>query len=105
MSLPADVWVMMIFSILAFFGVSIWALVYTLRQEEQKMIILSSEKSIDTHSPRALRELKQWIDANADDPDIEVARDTYRECVDAVRSTDQHFHDWTKAEIDELETL
>jgi hypothetical protein len=33
--LPFDVWAMMIFSALVFFGVSIWVLVYTLIQEER----------------------------------------------------------------------
>lgn len=103
--LPLDVWVMMLFSILVFFGVSIWMLVYTLRQEERKMDILSSEGSIDTHSPAALRELRAWIEANPDDPDVESARNTYRECVEAVRSTNRHFYDWSSEDIDRLDSI
>lgn len=104
-ALPFDVWAMMIFSILVFFGVSIGALIYTLRQEEQKLDILRSEETIDTHSPRALRELRAWIDAHPADPDADAARATYNECVEALRRTDRHFYDWSDAEIDQLETV
>ena len=105
MSLPLDVWAVMIFSILIFFGVSIWALVYTLRQEEQKMNILRQEEVLDTHSPPALRDLRRWIEAHPEDPDVAAARETYNECLDALKATDRHFHAWSKAEIEELDRL
>lgn len=104
-TLPVDVWVMMMFSILVFFGVSVYALVYTLWQEEQKMQILQTEDTIDTHSPRALADLKAWIDAHADDADVDTARATYRNCVEALRSTNRHFYDWSSADINRLESL
>lgn len=103
--LPVDVWAMMIFSILAFFGVSIFALVYTLRQEEQKMDILQTEERLDTHSPNALHDLRAWIQAHPDDPDVELARERYRECVTALQSIDRRFYDWSDEEIDRLEPL
>lgn len=105
MSLPLDVWVMMIFSILAFFGVSIWTLVYTLRQEEQKMSLLRSEEALDTHSLAALRDLRAWIEAHPNDPEVGAARETYQTCIDALRSTDRHFYDWSAAEIEQIESL
>lgn len=105
LSLPLDVWIMMLFSILAFFGVSIWMLVYTLRQEDRKMEILETEGKIDTHPPRALSELRAWIRAHPDDPDANTARDAYRECVEALRSTNRHVYDWTDAEVETLEPL
>ena len=104
-ALPPDVWAMMIFSILVFFGVSIFVLVYTLWQEEEKMQILQSENDIDTHSPRALADLRSWIEAHPDDADVEAARSTYRKCVASLRSTNRHFYNWSEAEIDQLETL
>lgn len=103
--LPLDVWAVMIFSILIFFGVSIWMLVYSLREEERKMDILTSEEAIDTHSPTALRELRSWIEAHPDDPDLEDAKATYRECADAVQSTNRHFYDWSSDDIAQLEPL
>lgn len=69
------------------------------------MDILKSEDAIDTHSPEALRELRAWIDAHPHDPDVAEAKDTYRQCVDALRSTNRHFYDWTEAEIEKLERL
>jgi hypothetical protein len=105
MSLPFDVWAMMIFSILAFFGVSLWTLVLTLRQEDRKMEILRSEDALDTHSPAALRDLRRWIEAHPDDPDADEARAIYHECLEALRSTDRHVYDWSEAEIQSLERL
>jgi hypothetical protein len=104
-ALPPDVWAMMIFSVLVFFGVSICALVFTLRQEEQKMEILRAEDELDTHSPRALADLRAWIDTHADDADVDTARATYRNCVEALRSTNRHFYDWSADDINRLESL
>jgi hypothetical protein len=103
--LPFDVWAMMIFSILAFFGVSVWAIVYSLFQEERKLTLLRSEEAIDTHAPAALRELRAWIDAHPGDPDLNEARQTYRDCVEALRSTDRHFYDWSAEDIERLESV
>lgn len=104
-SLPLDVWVMMAFSIVAFFGVSIYTLLYTLRQEERKLQILRSEDDIDTHSSAALRDLYAWINAHPDDPDVEEARQTYQHCVDVLRTTNQHVYHWSEDEIDDLPSL
>lgn len=103
--LPLDVWAVMLFSILVFFGVSIWVLIYTLREEERKIDILTSEDTIDTHSPRALRDLREWIEANPEDPDLDDAKATYRECVDALQSTDRHFYNWSDEEIADLDSV
>lgn len=93
---------MMLFSILAFFGVALWALVRTLQQEEQKMDLLRTEEKIDTHSPRALRDLRMWIAAHPEDPDVETARAVYDECVEALTSTERHFYAWSEEEIERL---
>ena len=42
LGLPLDVWATMLFCILAFFGASIWVLVYTLRQEETKLALFQT---------------------------------------------------------------
>jgi len=105
MTLPLDVWLMMGFSILVFFGGSVWAVVQSLVQEEQKMQILRTQNELDPYSPRALRDLRAWIDRHAHDPDIDEARARYRECREALRSTDRHFYGWSTADIDRLEPL
>jgi hypothetical protein len=105
MSLPLDVWAMMIFSVLAFFGVSIWTLLYTLRQEDRKMVILRSEERLDTHSPAALRDLRDWIRANPQDPDVDDARAIYHECLEALQTTDRHVYGWADEDIASFDRL
>lgn len=103
--LPLDVWGMMMFSIFAFWGVATWALVRTLRQEEEKLRILQAEGDLESHSPEALRELRAWIEQNPDDPDVADARATYNQCVDTLQTTDQHVYDWSDTTINQLDRL
>lgn len=99
---PLDVWAMMGFSVLVFIGGSLWALVYTLREEERKLRIVRTEGTLDTHSPTALRDLRTWIDAHPNDRDVEAAQTIYGGCVETLQTTDRHFYDWTEAEIERL---
>jgi hypothetical protein len=107
LELPLDVWAMMLFSIVVFFGISTWALVYSIAQEERKMKILSEEGALDSFSPRALRDLKAWLDAHpdADAPAVRKGRDAYAECVEALQTTDRHVYDWSDADITRLDSL
>lgn len=107
LGLPIDVWAMMLFSIIVFFGVSIWALVYTLREEERKLDILETEGALDTYSPKALHDLRAWIRAQPSDSseDVQEARAAYQECLETLHSTGRHFYDWSDAEIDQLDAL
>jgi len=102
-ALPLDVWIMMGFSATVFFGVSLWMLVYTLRQEERKLRILRDEGTLDPYAPAALRDLHAWIDAHPDDPDGEMARTRYDACVEALRTSDTHVHDWSAADLEEFD--
>lgn len=102
-ALPPDVWAMLIFSVVVFFGVSIYALIYSLLQEEEKMQILQSENTVDTYSPRALRDLRAWIQAHPDDPDAGQAQTAYRDCVEALQTTDRHVYEWRPEDIDALD--
>lgn len=103
--LPPDVWAMMIFTILVFFGVATWALVYSLRQEEEKMQILRAEGTLDTHSPAALRDLRAWIESHPGDPDVDEAREVHDECVEILKTTNRHFYEWSEADIHALRQL
>ncbi len=105
--LPPDVWAMLLFSVAVFFGGSIWALTYSLLQEERKMEILNEEGALDTYSPRALRDLRKWLQVhpNPDSSAVREGREAYRECVEALRSSNRHFYEWTDSDIDQLETL
>lgn len=105
LGLALDIWAMMLFCVVAFFGVSLLTLAYTLRQEERKMEILKSEGGLDSYSPAALRDLKAWIEAHPrpSDSEVEAARNAYRECVQTLRSTNRHFYDWSEADIEQLD--
>lgn len=107
LGLSLDVWATMIFCVLAFFGVTAWTLIYTLRQEEKKLALFKTEGDLDPYSPRALRDLRAWIEAhpNPDAPDVESARAAYNDCVETLRTTERHFYAWSEREIEHLETL
>lgn len=105
MALTAEVIGMLAFTLLAFWGVAIWALVRTLRQEDRKVEILSHQDRMDTYSPQALAELREWIENNPNDPLIDEARHHHNECVDTLKETDRQFYNWSAAEIDRLERV
>ena len=104
-ALSAEVLAMLAFTLLAFWGVAGWALVRTLRQERRKVEILRHQDRMDTYSPAALAELREWIRENPDDPLVDEARELYNECVEVVRQTDRHFYDWSDEEIQRLEKI
>jgi hypothetical protein len=97
----------MAFCVVAFFGTTLWILVYTLRQEERKLALLKSEGDLDTYSPRALRDLRAWIKAHPTPSASEVqeARTAHNDCVETLKTTDRHFYDWTEEDIEHLKTL
>ena len=103
--LSAEVLGMLAFTLLAFWGVSAWALVRTLRQEGRKVEILEHQSRMDTYSPKALAELREWIEDNPNDPLVDEVRDQHNECVEVLRQTDRHFYDWSGEEIERLERV
>ncbi|MDG5817332.1 hypothetical protein [Natronococcus sp. A-GB7] len=105
MDLTTDVLAMLVFTLLSFWGVATAALVLTLRQESRKVEILEHQDQMDTYSPTALAELREWIEKNPDDPLVEEARSQYNECVKALKETDNHFYDWDRTAIESLEQL
>lgn len=104
-SLSPSVLGMLGFTLLAFWGVAGWALVRTLGQERRKVEILTHQDRMDTYSPKALAELREWIEDNPGDPLADEARDRYNECVTVLRTADMHFYDWSDEEIADLEPL
>ena len=105
MALSASVWVVMLGSIVVLWGMATWALIRSLRDEDEKLELLTEQGEIDTYSPRSLTELREWIQANHGDKHAEEARARYNECVEALRDIDTTFYDWDQAEIDSLEKL
>ncbi|EMA27459.1 hypothetical protein [Halobiforma nitratireducens] len=105
MALTAEVLGMLAFTLAAFWGIATWALVRTMRQESRKVALLEQQDRIDTYSPKALAQLREWVEANPEDPLAEEARERYNECLDALEETDSQFYDWSEEDIQSLERL
>lgn len=105
MALSPITWTVMLASIVVLVGTASAALVKSLREEDRKLELLREQDRIDTYSPRGLRELRSWIQSNPDDPLREEAVRRYNDCVDALRSIDEPFYDWSEEEIESLEKL
>ena len=107
LGLSLDVWATMLFCIVAFFGVSIWVLIYTLRQEDTKLALFETEGDLDSYSPKALHDLRRWIESHPDPthPDVESARALYNDCVETLKSTHRHFYSWSDADIEGFDTI
>jgi hypothetical protein len=105
MVLSALTWAVMIATIIALWGVTMWALYRSLHDEERKINLLDKQGEIDTYSPRALAELREWIQSNPNDPFAEQARQRHNECVEILQRVDERFYDWDEREIQSLEEL
>ncbi len=105
MALTAEVIAMLVFTLAAFWGIATWALIKTLRDEDRKVALLEQQDRVDTYSPKALAELREWIEANPEDPLVGEARRSHNECIDALESTENQFYDWSESEIQSLERV
>ncbi|AFK21110.1 hypothetical protein E6P09_18245 (plasmid) [Haloferax mediterranei ATCC 33500] len=105
MSLSPVVWASMILTIIVLPGVASVVLVKSLRSEERKLTLLKEQDQIDSYSPRALADLREWIEKHPDDPYTPVARDRYNECVETLREIEEPYYDWSEAEINQLQTI
>src|SRR5699024_4518907 len=100
MALSAAAWIVMAGAIVLLWIPSLWALVRTLRDEDRKLDLLDEQGRIDTYSPAALAELREWIHANPDDEYAPEARERYNDCVETLREIDEPFYDWSDSEIE-----
>ena len=105
MPLSAAAWVVMVGSIALLWVPAAWALFRTLRDEGRKLALLDGQGKIDTYSPQALGELREWIRAHPDDEYAPEARERYNDCVETLRDIDEPFYDWSDADIEELQTI
>lgn len=105
MALTLVTWTVMIASVVVLMGTAGVSLVKSLRDEDRKLELLREQQTIDTYSPRGLRELRSWIQSNPDDPLRDEAVHRYNDCVESLRSIDEPFYDWTEEEIASLEKL
>jgi len=105
MALSALTWLSIAGALVALPGVAAAALVRSLRSEERKLRLLRRQDSLDSYSPRAMADLREWLRTNPEDPYAPVARERYNECVRTLRTIDEPYYDWSDEEIDRLEEL
>lgn len=105
MAVTVEVLAVLSFTVVAFFGTASWALIRTLRQEDEKVSLLEGQARIDTYSPRALAELREWIENNPEDEGVERARTQYNDCVETLKESDRYYYDWTDSEVEALVRL
>lgn len=105
MALTATAWAVMLLAIVLLWGAASWALYRSLTDEDRKLRLLDEQGRIDTYSPRSMRDLREWIRENPDDPMVGDARDAYNECVETLREIDEPFYDWSEEEIENLERI
>ena len=104
-TMTLETWIGLGVAIILFWGIASWALVRTLRQEERKVQILEKQDQMDDYSPKALNDLRKWIENNPDDPFAEDARRRYNETVETLKSVDERYYDWSDDEVESLEPI
>jgi hypothetical protein len=105
MALTTVAWISMLLAIILLPGVAIVVLVKSMRSEERKLELLQEQGRIDSYSPRALAELREWIQANPNDSYASVARERHNECVRTLKDIDEPYYEWSAEEIEQLEEL
>ncbi len=103
--MEVEAWIGIGVAIVMFWGIASWALVRTLRQEDRKVELVGRQKRLDTYSPAALDDLREFIENNPEDPYVEDAREKHNRCVENLREIEEYYYDWTDAEVDSLESL
>ena len=104
-TMTLETWIGLGIAIILFWGIASWALIRTLRQEERKVQILEKQDRLDDYSPKALKDLREWIENNPDDPLAEDGRRRYNETVETLKSVDERYYNWSDDEVDSLETI
>ena len=105
MPLSLTTWIVMLLIMAILWGGGTAAIGLSMRDEDRKLDLIREQDKIDTYSPRAMEDLRQWIEANPADPYAEEARERYNECVETLREIDEPFYDWSNEEIENLERL
>lgn len=104
-TLTAGTWITMIIAIVFLWGVGAWALWRTMSDEDEKLELIESQGKIDTYSPKALAELREWIEDNPSDPLHDIAVERYNECVETLQEVDETFYDWSETQIQDFEKI
>jgi len=105
MALSSITWATMLFALVALPGVASIVLLRSLRTEERKLELIKTQDAIDSYSPEALFDLREWIQEHPDDPYESDARQRYNECVRTLRTVDETYYNWSVQQIEDLELI
>jgi hypothetical protein len=105
LALSGSGWLVMLGAIAVLWVPAIWALYRSLTDEDRKLALLDEQGEIDTYSPRALAELREWVQSNPEDPLAEEGRERYNDCIEVLQRVDETFYEWSESEIESLEKL
>lgn len=105
MALSTVAWISMLLALIMLPGVATVVLVKSLRSEERKLELLNKQGNVDSYSPRALEELREWVQTHPNDPYTSVARQRYNECVQTLKEIDEPYYEWSTEEIEQLEVI
>jgi len=98
-------WISMLGAIAALWGTAGWALYRSLTDEDEKLELIEAQGEIDTYSPKALAELREWVTSHPEDPLAGEARERHNDCVEILRRVDETFYDWSESDVESLEKL
>jgi hypothetical protein len=98
-------WIAMAGAVAVLWGSATWTLYRSLTDEDEKLELIERQGEIDTYSPRALAELREWVTTHPEDPLADEGRERHNECIEILRRVDETFYQWTESEIESLEKL
>lgn len=92
--------IVILFSIVAIWGVAAWALVVTLRRAEKKATLMARQGGFEPFSPRAFRDLAQAMqDTSMPAERLAEIRSAHQEQLDALSRYDTRFYAWSDSDL------
>lgn len=92
--------IVMLASIVALWGVAIWALVYTLRQEERKQALIASQGGFECYSPRAFRDLERFLEkSSTSEAHLREFQESRREQLDSLQKYEARLYHWRPTDL------
>lgn len=100
-----DAIIIMIGAMLAIWGVAIYAFLESSRSHGERLRLLASQGSFEAYSSKALAELKDWIERNPRSEHRAEAVNAYNDTIRQLKSQQESFYTWDKAEIERLKEI
>ncbi|GEN24384.1 hypothetical protein [Halomonas cupida] len=89
--------VVMVASIIALWGVASLALVYSMRQEDRKLMLLKEQGDFEPFSPAAQRDIEDWLRRHPDGPEADEMRELLEWQHRSLTQNARRFHRWPDA--------